>query len=78
MVHWEASRISAVVSVAPIVTLGCVQGFSALWPQWVTPEPLALLGWTGAIAVVIGSWLIALGKPDLKRKDLGQKRYDLG
>jgi drug/metabolite transporter (DMT)-like permease len=78
MVHWEASRISAVVSVAPIVTLGCVQGFSALWPEWVTPEPLTLLGWAGAIAVVMGSWLIALGKPDLKRKDNEQKRYDLG
>jgi drug/metabolite transporter (DMT)-like permease len=78
MAHWEASRISAVVSVAPIVTLGCVQGFSAVWPQWVRSEPLATLGWTGAIAVVVGSWLIALGKPDLRCKDLGQKRYDLG
>jgi drug/metabolite transporter (DMT)-like permease len=78
MMHWEASRISAVVSVAPLVTLGCVQGFSALWPQWVRPEPLTILGWTGAIAVVLGSWLIALGKPDLKCKDLEQKRYDLG
>jgi drug/metabolite transporter (DMT)-like permease len=78
MMHWEASRISAVVSVAPIVTLGCVQVFSNLWPQWVNPEPLTLLGWTGAIAVVIGSWLIALGKPDLRCKDSEQKRYDLG
>lgn len=78
MMHWEASRISAVLSVTPIVTLGCVQAFSAVWPQWVTPEPLATLGWIGASAVVIGSWLIALGKPDLRCKDLEQKRYDLG
>jgi drug/metabolite transporter (DMT)-like permease len=78
MMHWEASRISAVVSVAPLVTIGCVQGFSALWPEWVRPEPLTILGWTGAIAVILGSWLIALGKPDLRCEDLEQKRYDLG
>jgi drug/metabolite transporter (DMT)-like permease len=78
MVHWEASRIGAVLSVSPLVTLGCVQVFSTLWPEGVTPEPLTLLGWMGAIAVVLGSWMIALGKPDLKREDLEQKRYDLG
>jgi drug/metabolite transporter (DMT)-like permease len=78
MVRWDASRISAVVSVAPIVTLGCIQVLSALYPAFVTPEPLTALGWVGAIGVVLGSWLIALGKPHPKCKDLEQKRYDLG
>lgn len=77
MVHWDASRISAVVSLAPVVTLGCIQVLSALYPIFVTPEPLSLLGWIGAIAVVLGSWLIALGKSASDGRDL-QKRYDLG
>jgi drug/metabolite transporter (DMT)-like permease len=78
MAHWESSRISAVVSVSPIVTLACVLVLSRLNPQLVVPEPLTQLGWIGALTVVAGSWLIALGKPDSKCKDSEQKRYDLG
>ena len=77
MVHWDASRISAVVSVAPIVTLACVQVLSRMYPALVAAEPLTALGWVGTVIVVAGSWLVALGKPDLKRKDAGEKRYDL-
>jgi drug/metabolite transporter (DMT)-like permease len=77
MVHWDASRISAVVSVAPIVTLASVQILSQTYPAFVTTEPLTALGWFGAITVVVGSWLVALGKPDPKREDSEEKRYDL-
>ena len=69
MVHWDASRISAVVSVAPIVTLASVQVLSHIYPAFVAAEPLTALGWFGAITVVVGSWLVALGKPDPKRED---------
>ena len=60
--HWEASRVSAVLAITPIVTLVCVAGFSAIFPTLVAPEhhtPAAILG---AFLVVAGSATVALGQ----------------
>jgi drug/metabolite transporter (DMT)-like permease len=62
MVHWESSRISAVLALSPIVTLIAVDIAHALWPNHFAAEPITALGWLGAIAVVIGSWMTALGR----------------
>lgn len=60
--HWEASRISAVIALTPILTLVFVDIAARLWPQQVAAEQLTLLGWGGALVVVAGSWLVALGR----------------
>lgn len=60
--HWEASRVSAVLSLTPIVTISVVLGLSVLLPTLMTPEHLTVLGLIGAILVVAGSFTIALGK----------------
>ncbi|MBD2102094.1 DMT family transporter [Leptolyngbya sp. FACHB-261] len=60
--HWEASRVSAVLSLTPLVTLGAVFTVDLIWPTLMPPEPLTVLGLTGAVLVVVGSLGIALGR----------------
>ncbi|MBW4616949.1 MAG: DMT family transporter [Desmonostoc vinosum HA7617-LM4] len=62
--HWEASRVSAVLALAPIVTLISVVLVSAITPSLINSEHFTLLGILGAILVVVGSVAIALGKAD--------------
>lgn len=60
--HWEASRVSAVLALTPIVTLISIWVVSFLAPNLIAPERLTILGLMGAILVVCGSMSIALGK----------------
>ncbi|MBE9190281.1 DMT family transporter [Gloeocapsopsis crepidinum LEGE 06123] len=60
--HWEASRVSAVLALTPVVTLASVEIVSSLLPKWIASEQLTLLGLIGAILVVSGSMAIALGR----------------
>ncbi len=60
--HWEASRVSAVLASAPIITLISVDTVSAIAPNLMEPEHLTFIGIFGAILVVFGSITIALGK----------------
>jgi drug/metabolite transporter (DMT)-like permease len=59
--HWEASRVSAVLAITPLATLAFTLAGSALWPERVHPEPVSLLSFVGAFAVVGGSILVTLG-----------------
>lgn len=60
--HWQASKVSAVLALAPIVTLISVDLVSTIAPQAIKPENLTFLALIGAIMVVSGSIAIALGK----------------
>ena len=60
--NWEASRVSAVISLAPLCTLVAVEIVSSLMPNLIPPEPLTILGIVGAILVVTGCMAIALGR----------------
>lgn len=60
--HWEASRVSAVLSLTPIVTLTSVALVSFLYPTWIDAEHLTAIGLIGAVMVVAGSLSIALGR----------------
>lgn len=60
--HWEASRISAVLATAPIVTLISVDAVSVIAPALIAPEHLTTIAIAGAIMVVAGSIAISLGK----------------
>jgi drug/metabolite transporter (DMT)-like permease len=59
--HWEASRVSAVLSVTPLATLGF--GALAAWwiPDVVPPEHVSPASLTGAFLVVLGSLFTSLG-----------------
>jgi drug/metabolite transporter (DMT)-like permease len=60
--HWEASRVSAVLSLTPIVTLISVSSASMLFPMLIAAERITGLGVLGALLVVLGSSGIALGR----------------
>lgn len=61
MTHWEASRVSAVITIAPLLTLFFVFLSNALYPGFVQAEPLDWMNWLGAVLVVGGSTTAALG-----------------
>jgi drug/metabolite transporter (DMT)-like permease len=61
MTHWEASRVSATITLAPLFTLLFVYMTNALYPGYIQTEPLDWLNWLGALMVVAGSTLAALG-----------------
>ena len=60
--HWEASRVSAVLALAPILTLILLAVLSVIAPSLISPEHLSLTAILGAGLVVTGSVAIALGK----------------
>lgn len=60
--HWEASRVSAVIALTPIVTFVSMWAVSLLTPTLIAPENVTPLGLGGAVLVVAGSMVIALGK----------------
>jgi drug/metabolite transporter (DMT)-like permease len=57
--HWPASQVSAVLALAPIITMLAM----VIFAPWLTlhPEIITAGGLGGALAVVIGSISIALG-----------------
>ena len=59
--HWEVSRVSAVVTLAPLVTLVAMQGASLAWPESMPAEQLSALSIAGALLVVAGAMITALG-----------------
>jgi drug/metabolite transporter (DMT)-like permease len=65
--HWEASRVSAILALAPIFTIVSMEITAYVAPNLVAPEHITTLGLLGAILVVTGSMSISLGK----RKILG-------
>ncbi|MBK1990653.1 DMT family transporter [Sphaerospermopsis aphanizomenoides BCCUSP55] len=60
--HWEASRVSAILALAPLITLIAVWLVSSIFPTLILPEHITLVGIIGAFLVVSGSVTIALGK----------------
>ena len=60
--HWDASRVSAVLVLVPLITLMASATLPHFLPNLVPPEPLTLTGLVGALLVVLGSLLTALAK----------------
>ncbi|BAT54682.1 hypothetical protein NOS3756_36540 [Nostoc sp. NIES-3756] len=60
--HWEASRVSAVITLAPILTLIAVEVTSLIAPNLIPQETITTIGILGACLVVSGSLAIALKK----------------
>lgn len=64
--HWEASRVSAVLALVPLATLGFSAALVRIWPERVAPQELSPASWAGALLVVGGSVLAALSAPRLR------------
>lgn len=63
MVHWEASRVSAVIATCPLLTVGLTAAAARAAPQYVQPENLNALSVAGAALVVVGSIVAARAVP---------------
>jgi drug/metabolite transporter (DMT)-like permease len=59
--NWEASRVSALLSLTPLATLGFSALAAALFPDAMPAEPISATSLVGAAAVVSGSLLVTLG-----------------
>jgi drug/metabolite transporter (DMT)-like permease len=64
--HWEASRVSAAITVVPLVTVGGMYVVTAVFPTYLTPEGLNPLSVFGACLVVFGAMAASLFKPAQK------------
>lgn len=62
LAHWEASRVSAVLAIVPLVTLSLVTLTEAVMPTLLSPEPITVTGVVGACMVVTGSLMTALAR----------------
>lgn len=62
MASWEASRVSATLALIPLMTLALSSVISALWPDYIEVEPMNWISWLGALTVVLGSLLAAIGR----------------
>ena len=62
LVHLEASRVSALLAVAPLTTLAALRVTDLLLPGLTTPEPVTAIAVAGAALVVTGSLTAALGR----------------
>ncbi|HET9484656.1 MAG TPA: DMT family transporter [Xanthomonadales bacterium] len=60
LAHWEASRVSVVLALTPLLTVATVEATHAIAPGLVAPERIAMLGWAGALLVIAGSALTSL------------------
>jgi len=58
--HWEASRVSAVLTLVPLITLFFVAIIHYFYPEILASENLNLLAYFGAFLVVGGSAMTAL------------------
>ncbi|MFV8782308.1 DMT family transporter [Microbulbifer sp. SA54] len=62
MAAWEASRVSATLALVPLMTLMLSALIGALWPNYIEVEPMNWISWLGALTVVFGSLLAAIGR----------------
>lgn len=62
MQAWHAAKVSAVIALAPVITILCMPLVVWLWPNHYTSSNLNLLSYVGAVLVVTGSLLSSLGK----------------
>jgi drug/metabolite transporter (DMT)-like permease len=58
--HWEASRVSAILAVTPLLTIAVVAVVHALWPGVISLEHVSAWGYVGAALVVAGSAMSSL------------------
>lgn len=60
LVHWQASRVSAILAVTPLLCLAVVAIVHSISPTTIASEHVSVLGYVGALIVVIGSSMSSL------------------
>jgi len=65
--HWEASRVSAVLALIPLITVACMKICALFFPDFIEPEHLNTLSIMGIFLVVGGSMLCSLSKSEMSK-----------
>jgi drug/metabolite transporter (DMT)-like permease len=60
LAHWEASRVSAILALTPLLCIATIAMAHALWPQIVAAERIGSIGYLGAGLVIVGSLTVSL------------------
>jgi drug/metabolite transporter (DMT)-like permease len=60
LAHWEASRVSAVLALTPVLAVATVELVHRLAPALLAAETITAMGWIGAAMVVVGSIMSSL------------------
>lgn len=60
--HWNAAKVSAVISLAPLITIAAMAAAVRLWPAGFEASDINGLAYAGAVLVVAGSMLASLGR----------------
>ena len=60
LAHWQASRVSTILALTPLLSLAVIAGVHSLWPSAIAAEHVAWLGYIGALLVVVGSAMSSL------------------
>ena len=76
LAHWEASRVSAVLAITPLLCIAVVDFAHALWPTQIDAEHIGALGWLGAAIAVGGSIAVSMlrSRSTQKRSRMYQAR----
>jgi drug/metabolite transporter (DMT)-like permease len=71
LVHWDASRVAAVLALTPLATIASAAVAGALWPSLAVTARISGAGFVGVGMVVAGALLTALGgRAALRAADL--------
>ena len=60
MNHWEASRVGAVLALVPVGAVGATTLAAGVWPHWIEPERIGMMGWLGGLVVMAASMTISV------------------
>ncbi len=63
MTHWQAARVSATITMVPLLTAVLMLALDRIYPDFIEAEPIDWLSWLGAFMVVAGSIVAALANP---------------
>ena len=55
LAHWEASRVSAILALTPLVTIMSMKVVAHFFPDYLPDEPMNALSVVGSVMVVLGS-----------------------
>jgi drug/metabolite transporter (DMT)-like permease len=69
LAHWEASRVSAVLALTPLATIGFSTIAGRFWSDVLGPDPVTPWALVGAVVVVAGSMTTALAGRRVARPD---------
>ena len=69
LAHWEATRVSAVIAITPLITWSINQAAALVAPGYAQPEDFSLASLAGASLVTTGCALTALGRRGTKSRE---------